>query len=60
MDFLKPLHVWPYLKPILSGRLRKYRGISVDLIGKAMAINILNSIKGLEILHWDGFYDQLN
>jgi hypothetical protein len=42
------LRLWPYLKPILLAGLRKYRGVRVELLGKAIATNILNNKKGLE------------
>ena len=51
------LRVWPFLKPILMGGLRKYRGVTVELLGKAIAANILTYKEGLEILFWDEFYD---
>ena len=51
------LRVWPFLKPILLGGLRKYRGIPVELLGKAIAVNILINKKGLETLYWDEFYE---
>jgi len=31
------LKVWPFLKPLLMGSLRKYRGIPVNVLGQAMA-----------------------
>ncbi|MDX2432740.1 MAG: NAD(P)H-binding protein, partial [Bacteroides sp.] len=31
------LKVWPLLKPLLMGSLRKYRGVSVNVLGQAMA-----------------------
>jgi uncharacterized protein YbjT (DUF2867 family) len=49
------LFLWPLLKPILIGGLRKYRGIRVEQLGKAMAINLLNSHSGVETLFWDDF-----
>lgn len=49
------LKVWPLLKPLLIGGLRKYRGIKVDILGKAIAANILSDNKGMETLHWDDF-----
>lgn len=49
------LKVWPWLDPILSGKARKYRGIPVDVLGKAMALNIFNTKPGFEILQWDDF-----
>lgn len=51
------LRIWPFLKPILMGRLRKYRGVPVELLGKAIAVNILIDNKGLETLYWDDFYE---
>lgn len=51
------LIVWPYLKPILRGGLRKYRGVYVELLGKAIAANILSAKKGLETLYWEEFYE---
>lgn len=47
------LAVWPRLRPILMGRLRKYRGIAVDRLGRAMALNVRTRNSGMEILHWD-------
>lgn len=49
------LFLWPLLKPILIGGLRKYRGIPVEQLGKAMALNLLEHKSGQEILHWDDF-----
>lgn len=50
------LKVWPVLKPLFVGNLRKYRGVPVDVLGKAMAMNIFNKKTGEEYLHWDDFY----
>ena len=50
------LKVWPLLKPLLMGSLRKYRGISVNVLGQAMAKNIFIEGKAYEILHWDEFH----
>jgi len=49
------LRVWPWLKPILFGPLRKYRGVKVEELGKAMAMNIVNEKSGIEELEWDDF-----
>lgn len=38
------------------GGLRKYRGIPVEQLGKAIAANIFSNNAGFEILHWDEFY----
>ncbi len=50
------LKVWPLLKPLLIRSLRKYRGISVKVLGQAMAKNIFNKGEAYEILQWDQFY----
>lgn len=50
------LKVWPLLKPILLGGLRKYRGVPVHILGQAMAKNILKEGEGYETLQWDEFY----
>ncbi len=50
------LKVWPLLKPLLVGGLRKYRGIPVEVLGKAMALNIFENRAGFEVLQWDAFY----
>jgi len=49
------LRIGPLLKSILLGSLRKYRGIPVELLGKAIAVNILSRKNGIEILFWDDF-----
>ena len=46
------LAIWPRLRPFLAGGLRKYRGIAVDRLGKAMALNLRGTGNGVEILHW--------
>ena len=50
------LFVTPFLNPLFFGSWRKYRGIPVDVLGKAMALNALNKNKGVERLEWDDFY----
>jgi uncharacterized protein YbjT (DUF2867 family) len=47
------LAVWPWLRPLLIGGLRKYRGIEVDRLGKAMALNLRSGGSGAEVLHWE-------
>jgi uncharacterized protein YbjT (DUF2867 family) len=47
------LVVWPLLSGVLQGGLRKYRGIKVETLGRAIAKNAITSGQGLEILHWD-------
>lgn len=54
------LKVWPLLKPLLIGSLRKYRGIPVNVLGKAMAKNVFNGGEGYEILQWEEFYSIIN
>lgn len=50
------LKVWPLLNPLFSGRLRKYRGILVRVLGQAMAKNIFRESDAYETLQWDEFY----
>jgi uncharacterized protein YbjT (DUF2867 family) len=50
------LFVTPFLNPLLFGSWRKYRGIPVEVLGKAIALNVLNKNKGVERLEWDDFY----
>ena len=47
------LAVWPRLNPLLAGGLRKYRGLAVDRLGQAIALNLRGSRTGVEILHWE-------
>jgi uncharacterized protein YbjT (DUF2867 family) len=46
------LAVWPRLDPMLQGGFKKYRGIGVDVLGKAIANNVLHSGGGTETLQW--------
>ena len=50
------LKIWPLLKPLLMGSLKKYRGIPVNIIGQAMAKNIFKRGEAYEILKWNEFY----
>ncbi len=50
------LKIWPLLKPFFMGSLRKYKGIPVNILGQAMAKNILKEGEGYEVLQWDDFY----
>jgi uncharacterized protein YbjT (DUF2867 family) len=54
------LKVWPFLKPLLIGSLRQYRGIPVHILGQAMAKNVFTQEEGYEILKWDEFYAIIN
>ena len=49
------LAVFPWLQPVLLGPLRKFRGINVDTLGKAIALNVFTSGSGVETLEWDAF-----
>jgi len=49
------LKLWPLLKPLFMGSLRKYRGISVNILGQAMVKNIFKAGEAYEILQWDEF-----
>ncbi len=50
------LKVWPYLNYILIGGLKKYRGIKVEQLGKAIALNTLKVNTGYEVLTWKDFF----
>lgn len=47
------LAIWPWLSPLLFGGLRRYRGVAVDLLGRAMAMNLRVPGTGVEVLEWD-------
>lgn len=49
------LSIWPYLNPLLLGGLKKYRGIKVEKLGRAIANNIFTNGSGPEFLLWDDF-----
>ena len=50
------LAVWPWLSYMLPGPLRKFRGIKVDQLGKAIALNAGNPLgQAQEVLYWDDF-----
>ena len=49
------LAIWPLLKPLLLGPLRKFRGIKVEDLGKAIALNSFTDKGGYEELVWDDF-----
>lgn len=54
------LAVTPWISPLLFGPLRRYRGIHVDRLGIAMAMNVVHIVDeseapGVETLHWDDF-----
>lgn len=47
------LAVWPKLNPLLSGRLRKFRGVTVEVLGRAVAQSTTVASEGEEMLEWD-------
>jgi uncharacterized protein YbjT (DUF2867 family) len=49
------LFITPYLNPLLFGSWRKFRGIPVDKLGRAIALNSLSKKEGVERLEWDKF-----
>lgn len=49
------LSVWPLLSLILVGSLRKYRGIRINQLGRAIAFNPLQRANGVEKLQWADF-----
>jgi len=49
------LKIWPFLSPLLVGPLRKYRGVRIDALGRAIAHNITRPGNKVEILRWDDF-----
>ncbi|MDP5254069.1 MULTISPECIES: NAD(P)H-binding protein [unclassified Vibrio] len=49
------LMVWPKLDFLLRGELRQYRGIKVELLGNAIANNLLLAKRGIEYLQYDEF-----
>lgn len=49
------LAVWPKLRPLLLGPLRRLRGVRVEDLGRAMALNVFTDAQGEEVLEWDDF-----
>ncbi|WP_461475883.1 NAD(P)H-binding protein [Pararhodobacter aggregans] len=49
------LALWPRLNPLLAGPLRKYRGIRVEDLGRAMAVDAVQGGSGEAVLEWDDF-----
>ncbi len=51
------LALFPKIDPLFFGPLRKFRGIRVEDLGRAMALNTLQNGEkaGVEILQWDEF-----
>lgn len=46
------LALWPWLTPVFFGPLKKYRGIEVARLGRAMASNLCGDVAGVEVLEW--------
>jgi uncharacterized protein YbjT (DUF2867 family) len=46
------LLLWPGVSTLMVGSLKKYRGIAVDTLGRAMAKNAITTGQGVEILQW--------
>lgn len=51
------LFIWPLINPLLLGTLKKYRGVKVEILGEAMANNIMIERKGYEELLWEDFQE---
>jgi hypothetical protein len=49
------LKVWPWLRPLLGGPFRRFRGVLVADLGRAMVRNAERPGSGIEILMWDDF-----
>ena len=50
------LAAWPKLDWMFAGPLRRFRGVRVEDLGRAMATNAARDAPdGIEILEWDGF-----
>jgi uncharacterized protein YbjT (DUF2867 family) len=53
------LAVWPKLNPILFGPMRKFRGVAVAILGRAIALRAKSTELGVRRLHWDDFQTAL-
>lgn len=49
------LAIWPLLRPVLLGGLRRFRGVPVETLGRAIAENVVTRGAGSEVLEWDRF-----
>jgi hypothetical protein len=49
------LSTWPAISYLLIGSTDKYRGVTVENLGHAMAHNLTHKAQGTEILHWRDF-----
>lgn len=53
------LAIWPKLDWALAGGLRPLRGIKVEDLGRAIALNAARAGEGVETYTWDGFQEIL-
>lgn len=53
------LAIWPKINWALVGGLRRLRGIKVEDLGRAMALNAARAGEGVERFTWDGFQEIL-
>ncbi len=49
------LATWPLMTPFLPGPLRRWRGIKVEELGRAIALNLFTTGAGRAVLEWDDF-----
>ena len=49
------LKIWPIIDKVFFAGLKKFKGIQVEQLGKAMAINLATEYVGLEMLTWSDF-----
>ena len=49
------LSLWPIIDKVFFAGLKKFKGLKVDQLGKAMAINTTKDKSGLEFLTWSDF-----
>lgn len=49
------LAAMPVVNPLLMGALSKYRGVPVERLGRAMALNTFTAGSGREVLQWADF-----
>ncbi len=47
------LAIWPRLGPLLLGPLQRFRGIRVERLGRAIALNLRGGSEGVEVLQWN-------
>lgn len=51
------LGLWPIIDKLFIASLKKYKGIKVEKLGKAIAINLTRPHKGVEMLVWQDFQE---